>query len=406
MLESIAINRRSNPNIEQPFSIGHLAECLLFYGKVNAVISRLELVEIIRKCGIDSLIRLLSSDALSLHINLDFFGSNRTPKTSRLNYAVYKVANQDIQVTAYRALYEVYRNSYKCNQYVDRLMPFLTQYNYDFDLIGGFLIDEKFTTKAFREIVKQTFPDYPIPLDLTFQLHRAERGNAPEEQGTDFTFVPETNFDIDAFEKDHLKYKKSAANIGVTFLMQAAAAIQDVDVSSQFKSELASEDLTAPLIQNAILNLDQYKPNNQEAITHFTQHIVTGCPSVLDAINSGKRSFDDFMRLYEQSQQFKEWLLKASDDSDHTIINEYMKANNAVTFTDGRLYKLLKFLVVSTPIALTPIVLQGQPDVVNNVANLLAGTAADTYTDFIAQRFNHWKPNQFVGGNLGDFLDV
>ncbi|AUD06478.1 hypothetical protein [Spirosoma pollinicola] len=407
MLESIAINRRVHPNLKQPFTTGHLAECLLFYGQVNAVISPSEFEELVRKCSIDNLRYLLASEALKLHIRLASFGSNQTPGTLRLNYAVYTQVGLTLESIIYQTLYKIYHNSYKCNVYVKQLMPFLDLFEHEYSLIDGFLQMPEFTTKAFREIVSQVIPNYPIPLNLFFRLHEVPKGNAPEELGTKFTFESETNFNLQQFKTDLLSQGITGhSDFGVTFLMRASDAIEDVDVSSRFKSELSADDSNSPIVQKAILDLDQYKPNNQEAITQFNEHVITDCPSVADAIDQGMRSFDEFIPLFKESRKFRHWIHSIPDDEDYrSIVNEYMKENNAKVFTDGVFYKVLKFLSVTAPVAITPIVLPKQPEIGNAVVNLAVGTAMDSFADVAFSQFNGWKPNQFVQKDLVPFLN-
>jgi hypothetical protein len=318
---------------------------------------------------------------------------------------MFSIVDHSLAKLIFQTVSKVYGGGYRSLQYAKRLIPLLNQHDYGEELFSGFLINERFTTTAFREVVRQTSPDYPVPTDLNFRLYNVEKSNAPEELGTSFTFETETNFDIKEFEKYLYNSDiEGHTNFSVTFMMQAAAAIQDVDVASQFKSELSSEESSAPIIQKAILNLDQYKANNSEAITEFNEHIITNCPSVADAIDSGMRSFDDFMHLFERSQQFREWIRQAPDDSDHnSIINEYMKANEAEVFTGSKLYKALKF-VAALPITLVPIVLPNQTELANDALNLIVGSTADSYIDFISNRFNHWKPSQFVKSDLNNFL--
>ena len=405
MLESIAINKRIHPHVRQPFSVGHLAECLLFYGRVDAVISPSELEELICRCGVETLVTLLSTGALSLYLTLKAFGTTVTPNTARVNYAVLSMVNTSIEIQTYKALQKVYRHAHKSKHYQAQLLPYIREYEYEYDLIGGFLLNESFSTSAFREVVKQTFPDYPIPLDLTYKMFTDEKRSLPEEMGTDHTLETETNFDIQQFERDLLKHGITGhRNFAVTFMMQVAAAIKDIDVASHFQSELSTEESSAPIIQNAILKLDQYKPSNQAVIVEFNEHVINGFPSVADAINSGRRSFSDFMLLLDRSQRFRDWLRQAPDDSDSTIISEYLRANEVDVFTDSTLHKALKFIVVSTPLALNPITLAGQPDVLNNGINLIAGTAIDLFADLAFRRFNQWKPNQFVQNDLKNFL--
>lgn len=406
MLESIAINRSLNENLKQPFTAGHLAECLLYYGQVNAVVSSLELTELVRKCGIDNLILLLSSQALRLHVIFSAFGVSRTAGTNRFNYGLYSnTKDKDIRTLTYRALYKTYHNAIKCDQHTERLAPLISQYDQESSLVRGFLIQEDFTTKAFRETLKHTFPDYPVPLDLRYRLYPAEKSDAPAELAAKYTFEMETNFDTAQFERDLIKHKAATnPSIGVDFIMQAGSAIQDIDVASTFQSELSSDDDNRPIIQNAILNLDVYKPNNAEAILDFKVHELPGCPSVAEVIDSGQQSFDEFMRLFDRSQRFKEWIRNASDDSDHTIITEYQKACEAQDFTGGWAFKLLKFVVVDAPIAASPLVFTEQPALLSSAVNLVVGPLISEATSHLAARFNRWKPNQFVQKTLTPFL--
>ncbi|MCK8493123.1 hypothetical protein M0L20_14735 [Spirosoma sp. RP8] len=405
MLESIAINRHTHPNLDQPFSIGHLAECLLFYGKVDAVISPTELEEIFRKCDISILISLMASGILNLHIRLSSFGSSQTPGTSRINYGVYSVRGDTLPKRVVNTLLKVYNDGYKCQKYAERILPYLYEFDDEYDLVDGFLGDSRFTTNAFREVVKQIFPDYPIPLDLKFNLHKVEKRDIPNELVAKATFETDTNFDLDQFEADlRARRVEGHQDFTVTFMMKAAAAIQDIDVASEFQSELSTEEANNIIVQKAILNLDEYQPNNEKVITEFNQHIIQDCPSIADTINSGLRSFDEYMYLFEKSHKFRDWIRNAHDNEDHSLIRNYINEIEAESFTDGKFYKLLKFIVVSAPLALRPFSIPGASELVTNAANLVTGTAFDVFTDKIATRFNKWKPNQFVNNDLREFL--
>jgi hypothetical protein len=402
MLESIAVNRRANPSIEQPFTVGHIAECLLFYGKVNAVISPAELTELIKNCSIETLTMLLSSQLLNLHLSLTSFGSHQSG-LKRAGFGMFSQKGIDLQAAVYMAVKGVYRDSAKSLKAQDQLLPYIKQYNYSNDLVDGYLVDNKFSVTAFREVVKQIYPDYPIPLKLTFNLHQTEPKTQVEYVFNNHLVEVETNFNLDHFIRDMNKQGITGYNDFLTiYIMKVSGAIQDIDIASNFKSELSTEESNSPIVQKAILRLDDYKASNEGVITEFNEIVLDGLPSISMAIDSGMRSLDDFMYLFERSQKFKEWIL--NNPNDYSIVAEYLKASDAEAFTGGNFYKLLKFLYMAAPMAFNPLAIPGVEEAVNTGVNLVTGAAADTLSDLVFKRFDSWKPNQFVTKDLKPFL--
>lgn len=64
MFERITLDRQGTPGA--PIDLGTLAECLVFYEKVRVIVDQVSFPYLVRSCGTDELLHLLSMGVLEL----------------------------------------------------------------------------------------------------------------------------------------------------------------------------------------------------------------------------------------------------------------------------------------------------------------------------------------------------
>lgn len=126
---------------------------------------------------------------------------------------------------------------------------------------------------------------------------------------------------------------------------------------------------------------------NREEKENFSEIILPDYPSVREVIDSGERSFTEFLKLLDKAQKFKAWLAKANPDQ--KLVSQYIEALKADTWTEKTPIKTLRY-VVSLGAGL-----------VDPTLGVIAGVA----DAFILDRYlKGWRPNHFVDSRLKPFV--
>lgn len=388
MFESITINRRDNPFYKQPFSVGHLAECLLFYGKVNIIISPKELELLIKKCDIERLVELIESERLSISISMGTLGSLGAPNTSRFGYGMFFKKGEDLESATYRAIHSVYKNSIKSSKNKNLILPYLTTHDYKSEVVDEFLKNKDFTTKTFKQAIQRTYPGYPIPLGSSFELEKTSPQDASEKTVSNVYRI-ETDFDLKGFENELMKKSDDDRNFGfpVTYIMAIANAIHDLKISSDFQTEISTNEISSEIIKDIVEFVQIYYNNSESKIIDFKNCVIGNLPSIAETIDSGHKSFDDFLQLLNRSQKFSTFLRGVPFDAN--IVNEYINEVNAKDFTDNLFFKVARFVTSVN---------------INFTASPVIGLPLEWGLDYLLDKLKMWKPNQFVETDLKPFV--
>ena len=79
---------------------------------------------------------------------------------------------------------------------------------------------------------------------------------------------------------------------------------------------------------------------NREAREQFSELVLADYPSVRDVIDSGARSFAEFLKLLNKAQKFKTWLARTTPDQ--KLVSQYIEALKTDTWADKALVKALR----------------------------------------------------------------
>ena len=126
---------------------------------------------------------------------------------------------------------------------------------------------------------------------------------------------------------------------------------------------------------------------NREAREQFSELVLADCPSIPDVIDSGERSFAEFLKVLDKAQEFKTWLTNANPDQ--KLVSQYIEALKADTWADKAPVKALRYLFSLGTGSVDP------------TAGIVSG-AADTF--LVDKLLKGWRPNHFVDDRLKPFL--
>jgi hypothetical protein len=164
-------------------------------------------------------------------------------------------------------------------------------------------------------------------------------------------------------------------------------------------SEIITSDLSSRIIANRFGSLFRKRLKNSEQISAFQDVFLENSCALLEAINSGERTFSEFLDLIEKSTKFRDWV--GARNPDENLIREYGNAVSAQSWIEKLPRKSIRFALVTLGgLASEAIFPTGG---VGTMIGVGIGASDTLLLDRLARG---WKPNQFVERHLKLFTST
>lgn len=189
-------------------------------------------------------------------------------------------------------------------------------------------------------------------------------------------------------------------------LSNISEARADLAFSATHMAEMVASPLSQAILSEKFRDMLAKRRAMSEQIDLFQNTHLQG-KTLREVINSGERSFSEFIPILESAHRFKAQFLKNADIN-AGLLAEYYEAVTRDTWVNGLPGKFLRIAAFTGAGhllgALTGLAGLG------TVAGAVAGTAADVALDvtdsFLLERVvKGWRPNQFVERKLLPFVD-
>ncbi|WP_395175214.1 hypothetical protein [Roseibium alexandrii] len=379
--------------------IGLIAETLLFYQKVYLVLDHGSLISLCNDIGIDNLISLIDKDFIQISFMKQSFATlsvSRPPFTfygfaqsETSNGTKKRISKSEAVYFALKRLDTLPNNLSECADLLSskiRLEKFHRDSSNILQSSREDLLDDDFTNESARSLVNTLLPDFKIPYNWTFKTIKTVDG---------ISVI--TNFDFDEINKIYNPlgsegYEKIDASNVLSRILNARA---DLTFSSKYNCDLVTNPASSRIIEKKFSKLINKSISNQDEISIFQKTHLDG-RNIRDALNSGERTFAEFLQLLEKSKQFRTWLDDA--EAETGLLREYY--NSAINGSwAGRLPgKSIRFSIF-TGLGMTADALF--PTGIGTAAGLGLG-AADTF--LLDRLLKGWKPNHFVDDVFFNFV--
>ena len=391
MFNRIAINRQSLTGA--PIDLGFLAECLLFYEEVRVVADQDLFRYLMRCCGPDELLELLSMGVLKL----DFFENLTAVGTIQTNIGpVYELVVADSPVLKFpqvsrKIVDEMAGSSGKgTSKMYNRLQRAVERSRYTPEMLKeshGDILDVRYLGPAIRSLLALVAPEYQIPEPLDFQVEPVLKGG---------TYKVTTNIDFNAANASYNQHAPETHQsvLNVPYLLSLVAdARRDLVVGSRHQSEFAIAPERAVAASCKFAEVLSAAGAGIKVADAFQETVIDGVPSIRDAVNSGNRNFREVIQLLSKAQKFKDRLKQQGNTED--LRKAYLQEVSHLDWADNLPPKSLRWLLITA----ASIALGG------TVIGTVAGTALSAADAFLLDKLiKGWKPNQFVEGPLKQFL--
>ncbi|MGO8091633.1 hypothetical protein AB9E29_31345 [Rhizobium leguminosarum] len=389
----------------QMVDLGLLAETLLFYQRTHLVLDRSTAVSVIRQIGIDNLWRLAKDG----HAQFSYFSNTLGVMTENANgvplfsfAGIRPTGHKDMPGVKWDREHEfrvvLERKDFEPNdarrlsKEMLRLAPTekLVMSGQKIDLnkmANDDALDSRYIDLAARFALEAKLEGrMQIPNDWKFAAHIASDASR---------FYIETNYNFDLINRNLVPVPGSKFG-PADLLAEVFEARADMVFASKHMSEIVTSPTRGRMMQTKFDLMNIRRENSQNDLEMF-QNVHLESKNLRDAINSGERTFSEFLDLLDESRKFKDWLKGASPE--RGLLKEYHDAVTRHGWLDKLPSKGARFgLMTGGGFALDLALTGGLA-----TAGALALGAADTF--LLDKVLRGWRPNQFVEEDLKTFVD-
>lgn len=209
-----------------------------------------------------------------------------------------------------------------------------------------------------------------------------------EIQDSDLGVYVFSNIDFETINHKRAGMRPSLDPITVAYILtQILEARADLALASFYGGDFVSSEVTSAIVQLRYAEILQRRKLNDEQLGNFHQVTLPDYPSLRETIDSGQRTFKEFLALLDRAHRFKEWLKNAPVDEG--LVRSYISEVSREGWIQKVPAKTARYLFTLALESHSPVV----------------GTAAALADNFIVDKLlGGWRPNHFVEGRFGPFL--
>jgi hypothetical protein len=393
MFEKIVLRRsETGPNL----TAGELAEALLFYQNVYLVLDFSSLSEMVKQIGMSRLLALLSEKNVSAVFCDETLGT-RTQGSGVAQYHDFVAitlssteAGGKILSTKGRVEAALLRNGHekrvaaRLAEAFQRQVP-TRKLQSDYFVPGGVvkaatndLDDPAFVHEAVRRVLEHYVgSDFPLG-NFAFEIFKAESG---------FHIYSDLNLESITNASKTRNSNEDAITLPrlVNEILMARA---DTVLAAHYGGDFYTANMSSQIIRLRYGELFRRMGIDSAQLREFKEIVIPEARSVREAIDSGEKSFDEFVLLLEKSQKFRDWIQGVNPDE--KLVKAYLQDVTAEGWIQGLPSKTLRYVLSSVVGFVEPI-------------TGLAASAADTF--LVEKIFGGWRPSHFVKGQLKAFVE-
>lgn len=377
MFDEITIRRSTHG---AGLDLGALAESILFYGKVNLLLNRGSLRQMLDACGPEVLLRLVEDGYVNsgyCYWNAAVYTEHFGTPNAQHRPTVFTVGHnpeQELRDIWDQALGRSGRTRRLRTRFMNAspqiAQPMLAG-SAAVDVFG----DEWYVEQAARAVLNSLAPGRRLPTGFYFRL--IPRGEM---------VAVETNVDFGKVSPllgpDGVPIQLSPASV----LTEIEEVVVDLDLSSRLNSDVFASELSGQLTRLRTGSALTHAANEAD-LAQFSELFLDG-QSIRDAINSGQRAFEEIFPVLDRSRAFRDWL--ARETVDVTLVKAYLDESTRTTWAERLPTRVLRWAIG---------IVVGLHVPVPALATMSA------FDSVLLERISHgWRPSQFIDGQVRPFV--
>lgn len=400
MFEAIVL--REPPMKGGRLDLGQIAEALLFYSNVQFLLNRSSLILLLKQAGPGNFLRLLDHqdfrfsyfrddpcvlsqgpDSRRLHrfTCFEMQASADSPK-KRMNREDHfrlaieragvpssldsaRILRRLMERTSHRKVSDVYRQP----DFMASLMSSVTAH--------------EGISEQVAEVVDVILPGTRWEPSWTFRVH----------QEKDDTVSVETKADFATLEKAYVARYGETGFTPPYVLSTLFNAHLEMHIAAGYGSAFVTRPVLERLISKRVSALLVSRNTQVHELAAFQELTLEGAHALRESINSGERSFGEFLDLLDKAERFKGWLRQQNPDKG--LIKSYYEECTKKTWIEKGTPKALRWLFFTAG-----------GIVADKVLGEGAGIPLSAFDTWLVDRLaKGWRPDQFVQKQLLPFVD-
>ena len=325
MFKQICIKPTEN---KYPTDIGFIAENLLYYEKVNLIASTDTIPVLLNNCDIDVLSELVKRENLNIYIKENILGTMSTTLSNGNvinDVALMHSDNLTIEEFLFRSIFNSSGRRGYSRRISKRLLDIVQPIKYEdgiCDLIRNDLDDENYVKQTIIDTIKLYNPEIIIQKEeITYEKVKTEKG---------FFFL--TNLDFDKINK-HIPNNPDGQLINSTgLILNIQETRGDMHLAASLNSEIATSAIQTQLMKLKFKDIFQKSNKTSDEIYQFNDFILDDGHAIREVLNSGEKTFGDFLKILDKADKFKDWL--SNVENDKSLIKAYHTEVTKETWVD------------------------------------------------------------------------
>lgn len=241
------------------------------------------------------------------------------------------------------------------------------------------LTDQAFLHQAVTRILRASLPKEVVPDKFDIRV-----------QDSDLGFYLFGNLNFAELESSRSSRFPNARPVDVgQVLLGIFNARVDLTLASHYGGDFAASPISSELIRLRFDMMLERKRIHDQQVDEFHSIVLEDAPTLAESIDSGSRSFVEFLRLLDKSAKFKEWASGVHPDKG--VVAAYLSEATRQDWFQGGPAKVVRYVIGAA---------LGAPGV--PAAAGAAWGLADAFG--LDKMFGGWRPNHFIEKGLKPFV--
>jgi hypothetical protein len=393
MFEKTVLRRSA---LGTPISAGELAEALLYYQNVHLIIDHGTFKTLVKQIGMPALLALLKRPNVSavyceesVGTHTESIGAFQVHAYLAFTFTGHVKVGGHLEKRQQRFEYLLQEEGYNKKQAAKSAELFLERVPVrrltgDHYIKGGVthaaksdLLDKEFAHAAVRHALAETPGCESIDGKFKFDVI-----------DTDIGFHVFTDLALEQINRTRALLTPALEPLTVAMLLtHILDARTDLALASFYGGDFVTSATTSAIVRLRHSELLRRTGLHAVAATQFTEVLMPDTPALRDVIDSGERTFDEFLLLLDKADRFKRWLQAVNPDEG--LVRTYIRDVSSEAWVQKLPAKSIRYMITNAI----------------DHANPIAGFVAGVVDNFLLEKLlGGWRPNHFVDSRLRPFI--
>jgi len=321
VFQRINIQQQRMGDTNHPLDIGFLVEAMLFYGRVDVVVSRAGLGQLVRTFGPELLLEFLGRDHMAVQFERNFTGvvteNQRTPLETYM-LSIMQIEGQDFLDVILPVVTEIVCRQGRSRRLSRALASRIAQIRIDDEL--HFRVAEDLKSPGYLNDAVRAILETYVPADFSSDVR--------------FEIIPigaqkfkiGTNLDFTALNRIyHQRIPATHSSLDAPYILShIMEARKMLENSANADAELAVSPVYSRLTSLKLESTICSRQRSAEGISAFQNLVFEDGRSIAEAINSGATRLEKVLPVLDRAEKFRDWLRTRQPDAD--LVKEYFRA--------------------------------------------------------------------------------